>query len=57
MMSPYDPDKDPMRIDPDKPGLLQLLQGDGDPAMVLLARVGCTVLLFLYLTAVLSYVA
>lgn len=56
-MSPYDPDKDPMRIDPDKPGLLQLLQGDGDPAMVLLARVGCTVLLFLYLTAVLSYVA
>ena len=38
---PYSP---MMRIDPDKPGLLGLLRGDGEPAMRVLAWLGVVVL-------------
>jgi hypothetical protein len=38
-----------MRIDPDKPGLVELLRGEGEPAMRVLAWAGVFVLVPLFL--------
>ena len=38
-----------MRIDPEKPGLLDLLRGEGEPAMRVLAWAGVFVLLPLFI--------
>jgi hypothetical protein len=38
-----------MRIDPDKPGLFDLLRGEGEPAMRVLAWAGIFVLVPLFL--------
>lgn len=45
-----------MRIDPDKPGLLGLLRGEGDePALIVLAWVGTLVLGGLWLGAAVAW--
>ncbi|HEY6771263.1 MAG TPA: hypothetical protein VI035_02315 [Solirubrobacterales bacterium] len=41
--------KSMMRIDPQKPGLLDLLRGEGEPAMRVLAWAGVFVLLPLFI--------
>ncbi len=38
-----------MRIDPDKPGLFELLRGEGEPAMRVLAWAGIFVLVPLFI--------
>ena len=38
-----------MRIDPEKPGLLELLRGEGEPAMRVLAWAGVFVLVPLFI--------
>jgi hypothetical protein len=43
-----------MRIDPDKPGLLELLRGEGEPAMRVLAWAGIFVLLPLFIAGALT---
>jgi hypothetical protein len=43
-----------MRIDPDKPGLLGLLRGEGEPAMRVLAWAGVFVLLPLFIAGALT---
>jgi hypothetical protein len=43
-----------MRIDPEKPGMLELLRGEGEPAMRVLAWAGVFVLLPLFIAGALS---
>lgn len=56
MMRSYDPDRDPMRLDPCKPGLLGLLRGEGELSLRIVAWAGTVVLGTLFLAEALSLI-